>query len=152
MQTIPFDETIAPARSYLNDVRVDTKSGHAFITESGVGAIVVVDLAKLAGSWLIILPPKLNLERRLSSTDENYRPEDRQSTGIHADGIAFDKEGGWLYYHPLTGETLYRINTEHLLDEALSSTQLGAKVEKLATTQSRMACSRPGWFGLSHRI
>jgi hypothetical protein len=35
VQTIPFDDTIAPPRFYLNDVRVDTKSGHAFITESG---------------------------------------------------------------------------------------------------------------------
>ena len=35
VQTIPFDDTIAPPRSYLNDVRTGTKSGHAFITESG---------------------------------------------------------------------------------------------------------------------
>jgi hypothetical protein len=35
VQTIPFDDTIAPPRSYLNDVRAGTKSGHAFITESG---------------------------------------------------------------------------------------------------------------------
>ena len=53
---------------------------------------------------------------------------------FHADGIAFDKEGGWLYYHPLTGVTLYRIKTEHLLDETLSDAQLGAKVEKITTT------------------
>ena len=43
-QTITFDESIAPERSYLNDVRKDTKTGHAFITESGTGSIVVVNL------------------------------------------------------------------------------------------------------------
>ena len=42
-QTITFDESIAPERSYLNDVRMDTKTGHAFITESGTGSIVVVN-------------------------------------------------------------------------------------------------------------
>lgn len=36
-QTITFDENVAPERSYLNDVRLDTKTGHAFITESGKG-------------------------------------------------------------------------------------------------------------------
>ena len=44
MQTITFDENVAPKRSYLNDVRLDTKTGHAFITESGTGAIIVVNL------------------------------------------------------------------------------------------------------------
>jgi DNA-binding beta-propeller fold protein YncE len=34
-QSIIFDENVAPERSYLNDVRVDTRTGHAFITESG---------------------------------------------------------------------------------------------------------------------
>ena len=31
-------------RSDRNDMRMDTKTGHAFITESGTGAIIVVDL------------------------------------------------------------------------------------------------------------
>ncbi len=44
VQTIPFGEDIAPSKSYLNDVRIDTKANTAFITESGKGAIIVVDL------------------------------------------------------------------------------------------------------------
>ncbi len=44
VQTIPFGEDVAPAKSYLNDVRVDTGSNTAFITDSGLGAIVVVNL------------------------------------------------------------------------------------------------------------
>jgi Major royal jelly protein len=44
VQMISFDETTAPPKSYLNDVRVDTKRDHAYITESGTGALIVVDL------------------------------------------------------------------------------------------------------------
>ncbi|MEO5718390.1 MAG: L-dopachrome tautomerase-related protein, partial [Chthoniobacterales bacterium] len=44
VQTILFSEEIAPKKSYLNDVRVDTKTQTAFITDSGLGAILVVDL------------------------------------------------------------------------------------------------------------
>ena len=40
---IPFGPDIAPEKSYLNDVRVDLKTGTAYITDSGLGAIVVVD-------------------------------------------------------------------------------------------------------------
>ncbi|MDQ2825122.1 MAG: major royal jelly family protein, partial [Verrucomicrobiota bacterium] len=44
VQKIPFGEKVAREKSYLNDVRVDTNAGVAFITDSGKGAIVVVDL------------------------------------------------------------------------------------------------------------
>jgi hypothetical protein len=39
-----LDENVGPKRSYLNDVRLDTKTGHAFITASGTGMLIVVDL------------------------------------------------------------------------------------------------------------
>ena len=44
VRIIPFEEDVAPKKSYLNDVRVDTNASVAFITDSGLGAIVVVDL------------------------------------------------------------------------------------------------------------
>ena len=44
VQTIPFGEDVAPAKSYLNDVRIDTANQKGFVTESGKGAIIVVDL------------------------------------------------------------------------------------------------------------
>jgi sugar lactone lactonase YvrE len=61
-------------------------------------------------------------------------PKTNTAPAFHADGIAFDKDDGWVYYHALTGTTMYRIRTEHLRDELLTATQLGQKVEKLATT------------------
>jgi sugar lactone lactonase YvrE len=137
VQTIPFDETIAPARSYLNDVRVDTKTGHAFITESGVGAIVVVDLKSGRARRLLADHPSTKVEPGMEIVVDGMKiidPKTGQAPEFHADGIALDRQGGWLYYHPLTGVTLYRIKTDHLLDETLSDAQLGAKVEKVETT------------------
>ena len=57
VQTIPFSEQIAPKKSYLNDVRIDLKTQTAFITDSGLGAIIIVDLrpGKRAGSWTMIV-------------------------------------------------------------------------------------------------
>ena len=137
VQTISFDETIAPTRSYLNDVRVDTKTGHAFITDSGAGAIVVVDLKTGQARRLLADHPSTKAEPGTEIVVDGMKiidPKTGKAPEFHADGIAFDKEGSWLYYHPLTGVTLYRIKTEHLLDETLSEAQLGAKVEKIATT------------------
>lgn len=36
---------------------------------------------------------------------------------IASDGIALDTKNGYLYYHALTGHTLYRIKTSYLTDE-----------------------------------
>jgi sugar lactone lactonase YvrE len=137
VQTILFDETVAPTRSYLNDVRVDTKTGHAFITDSGAGAIVVVDLKTGQARRLLANHPSTKVELGAEIVVDGMKiidPKTGKAPDVHADGIAFDKKGGWLYYHPLTGVTLYRVKTEHLLDETLSDAQLGAKVEKITTT------------------
>ena len=61
-------------------------------------------------------------------------PKPGNAPAFQADGIALDKENGWLYYHALTGKTMYRIKTENLLDESLTPVQLGAKVENLGPT------------------
>src|SRR5207244_10312117 len=44
VQTIPLGDTVSPKKSYLNDVRVDTRTNTAFITESGNSAIIVSSL------------------------------------------------------------------------------------------------------------
>jgi sugar lactone lactonase YvrE len=137
VQTIPFDETIAPERSYLNDVRFDTKTGHAFITDSGSGAIVVVDLKSGAARRLLASHPSTKLEPDADVVVDGMTiidPKTGNAPAFQADGIALDRERGWLYYHALSGATMYRIKTADLLDESLAPEALGRKVEKLGPT------------------
>lgn len=137
IQTIAFDDKIAPERSYLNDVRFDTKSGHAFITESGTGALVVVDLQSGKARRLLDQSPATKLEPNATITVDGMKiidPKTRQAPAFQADGIALDPEHGWLYFHALTAATMYRVRTEHLVNESLSPTQLAEKVEKLGAT------------------
>jgi sugar lactone lactonase YvrE len=118
-------------------VRLDTKTGHAFITESGTGAIIVVDLKSGQARRLLANNPSTKLEPEAEIVVDGMKiidPETGNAPAFQADGIAFDKEGGWLYYHALTAKTMYRIKTEYLLDESLTPVQLGSKVENLGTT------------------
>jgi sugar lactone lactonase YvrE len=137
VQTIPFDESIAPHKSYLNDLRVDTKTGHAFITESGTGALIVVDLKAGKARRLLAAHPSTKAEPDAQIVVDGMKiidPKTGKAPAFQADGIAFDKDGGWLYFHALTGATMYRIKTEFLRDESLSDAQLGEKVENLGAT------------------
>ena len=127
VETHIFDETIAPARSYLNDVRVDTGSGTAFITDSGLGAIVVVDLETGAARRVLDDHASTKAEKTTVTIDGRPVP-----LVVHADGIALDQEGGWLYYQALTGRTMYRVPVAALRDGTLSAEKLGEKVERFA--------------------
>ena len=130
IEKIYFDSETALQMSYLNDVRIDTKKDFAYITDSGTGAIVIVNL-------------KTGKSRRVLSEHPSTKSEDVVLTiegiqwlypggrkpQIHSDGIALDKNREYLYYQALTGHSLYRIKTEYLLDVSLSESELGEKVE-----------------------
>ena len=136
-QTIPFGEDIAPAKSYLNDVRIDTRSQVAFITDSGKGAIVVVNLKKGNARRLLDGHPSTQPEKDFNLVVDGKELIDQQKNRppqIASDGIALDVNHGYLYYHALTAHTLYRIKTSFLADERLSEKEVESKVENVGQT------------------
>jgi sugar lactone lactonase YvrE len=137
IQTIPFGEDIAPAKSYLNDVRIDTGSDTAFITDSGKGAIIVVNLKNGNARRLLDGHPSTQPEKGFKLVVEGRELIDQQKKAppqIASDGIALDAKNGYLYYHALTAHKLYRIKTSFLTDEQLSKTDLDSKVESVGET------------------
>jgi sugar lactone lactonase YvrE len=137
VQTIPFGEDVAPKKDYLNDVRIDTRTNTAFITESAKGTIIVVDLKsgkarRLLGGHASTQPEKdvkLVVDGKALIDQQKKTPPQ-----IASDGIALDVKNGYLYYHALTGYTLYRIKTSFLTDEKLSERDLESKVENVGQT------------------
>ncbi|MDQ3200470.1 MAG: major royal jelly family protein [Verrucomicrobiota bacterium] len=136
VQTIPFGENVAPKKSYLNDVRVDTKTQTAYITDSGLGAIVVVDLRDGKARRLLEGDPSTQAAKdfQLEVNGRTLLTEDGKPPRIHSDGIAFDPLSGYLYYHALTGKTLYRIKTTDLKNPRLTKSELSARVETVIET------------------
>jgi sugar lactone lactonase YvrE len=134
VQRIVFDETIAPAGSYLNDVRVDTGKKVAYITDSGLGAIVVVDLAAAKSRRLLGNHPSTKSEGVVLTVGGRQWRTAAGTPEVHSDGLALDGRGEYLYYQALTGRTLYRIETRCLLDPTLSESQIEAGVESMGRT------------------
>jgi sugar lactone lactonase YvrE len=137
VQTISFGEDTAPPKSYLNDVRIDRNTGTAYITDSGKGAIIVVNLTTAQARRLLDGHPSTQGEPGFKLIVDGRELIDQQkkaSPQINADGIALDLKNDFLYYHALTGHTLYRIKTQYLRDPNLSKGDLESKVEKMAET------------------
>lgn len=133
---IPFGPDIAPAKSYLNDVRIDSKAGKAYLTESGEGSLVVVDLKSGKARRLLLGDPSTAAEDTDLVVDgiRLVDPGTGATPRINADGIALDLKNQCLYFHALTGHTLYRVKLSDLNDESLPPAELAARVENLGRT------------------
>lgn len=99
VQTIVFPPEVAPERSYLNDVRIDAEAGFAYLTESGLGSLVVVDLKSGKSRRLLAGHPSTKAEDITLHVDglTPKDPKTGKSPSFHADGIALDLNREWLY-------------------------------------------------------
>ncbi|MBS1956418.1 MAG: hypothetical protein JST89_19685 [Cyanobacteria bacterium SZAS-4] len=126
-----FDEAIAPKGSYLNDVRIDSKRKKAYLTDSGLGAIIVLDVASGKATRRLANHPSTKAEDILITI--NGKPFSKDANGksrkINSDGIALDPAQEYLYYQALTARTLYRVPVKDLVNEKLAEDDLGKKVE-----------------------
>ena len=138
IRVYPFSDAVAPKKSYLNDVRIDTQAEVAYMTESGVGSIVVLDLKTGNARAVLRRHYSTKAETTTDMVIDGIRPLDIKTGTIpifNADGIALDRSKGILYYHPLTAHAMYKVATADLLDEKLSDEELGKKVTKVADTK-----------------
>ena len=123
---------VAGNKSYLNDVRVDTENNYAYLTNSGEGGIIVVNLA--TGVSKQVLKDHYSVH-----TDSTYRfiidgremMKNSAPYKVQSDGIALTPDRRYLYYKALTDNKLYRIATEWLRTDTVSATTLNGKVEPL---------------------
>ncbi len=133
IQKVYLGESVAPYGSYLNDIRVDTKKGYAYISDSGLGALLAVDLAKgearrlFAGHFFTISDRTIVVVK-----GKEWRRLDGRLLQFHVDGIALDKAGKYFYFHSLSGKILYRIDAKWLYDPALQDQK--PKVEAIEET------------------
>lgn len=131
-----FDEKIAPRESYLNDIRVDARRSFAYITDSGLGAIVALDLSAGQARRFLANDPRTKAEDIVPIIEgRELRFASGPSKGkvpqIHADGIALSRDGDWLYWQALTARTLYRAPTEVFRDPTSNDARAASMVQKV---------------------
>lgn len=135
-----FPADIAGFGSFLNDFQVDADGETIYIADTGLPAPIVG-----GAPALIIYRVATRSARRVLDGDASVQPssltvrvdgEDLAEYGvpihIGVDSIALDRRGEWLYFGAVNAETLYRIRTEHLLDEALGKKALAESVVPFA--------------------
>lgn len=126
-----FAAPIVRPDSYLNDVRIDPDSGYAYITDSGVGGLVVLELATGTARRVLDSSPATHAEDIPVVINGEPWLRDGKTPRINADGIALSRDGQMLYFHALTGKTLSCIRTQWLQDDRVSENQLAGLVQRV---------------------
>jgi sugar lactone lactonase YvrE len=134
-QRIDFDNTVVYPGTYLNDVRVDATKNFAYITDSNLGALIVVNLTTGRARRLLGNDPTTKSENlTLEVEGRVWRNQSGELPSVDADGIALTPARDYIYYHATTARGLYRIGTQYLQDESLSASQLASHIEPLGDT------------------
>lgn len=134
IQTVRFDAPVIEPGSYLNDVRIDTRRQVAYLTDSGTGAIIVTNLSDGTSRRLLANHSSTHAEEITLTIEGRSWLRNGNPVRVHADGIALDSKGEYLYYQALTGRTLYRIQTRWLRDPLITDQGLTGKIETVGKT------------------
>ncbi|MCT1526103.1 major royal jelly family protein [Sphingobacterium hotanense] len=127
-------EDLNKGKAALNDVRVDTEKGLAYLSDPGQAGIVVLDL-ETGTTRTVLGNSKFTLSDRnivLSYEGREMRDKDGNPFSSNVNGIALSKDNKWFYFKPINGLNLYRIETKHLADESLRDIDLVNKIENVA--------------------
>src|SRR6476660_10165668 len=95
-KTWEFKEDVAPKMSYLNDLRIDDQARKIFITDSGLGGIVILDMKSGNAKRVLDKHPSTKSENVTLTVDKQ-----KFTQKIHSDGIALSPVDNKLYYHAL---------------------------------------------------
>ena len=112
--------------SYINDLRVDTKNNKIYCTDSGRAGLIVLDMT--SGKSTRVLDNHFS-----TKAEQSYLTFEKKKweNTINSDGIALDTKNDLLYYHALTGYSLYSVPTQVLANgtdkEVEKSVKLVAK-------------------------
>lgn len=105
--------------SYTNDLRVDDKAGKIYLTDSGAPGLIVVDIESGENYRVLDNHPFTTAEvNHINAGGKGY------DGTIHSDGIALDRKNDILYFHALTGYTLYGIPTAQLISREIDENSI----------------------------
>lgn len=123
-----FDESVLPKGASLNDVRVD--ADYAYLTEAGLGAIIVVDRKSGKARRVLDNHPSTK-DPQIVPIAEGRKlldPEGRPPK-LNANNLELSTDGSTLLYRPTAAPHWYKVPTAALRDADLSADQLAEKVE-----------------------
>jgi hypothetical protein len=129
IRVYPLGADLLPQGTMIGHVRVDER--FAYVTEAHHGSILVVDLDTGRTRKVLEGAPCTRADPSIVPVIEGR--EMRRASGevpqLHVDLLELSEDGKWLYFMPLFGPVLRRIETRLLQDESMPEEALDSRVE-----------------------
>ncbi|MCB1077643.1 MAG: hypothetical protein KDM64_07445 [Verrucomicrobiae bacterium] len=127
--------------SFVRNLAIDPEEPFIYLSDPASGtdaAIIVVELTTgltrrvLQGHYSVI--PDARIQLNLDGKPVEARSTDGRPVQPLAgvSPIMVDRKGQWLYFAPMHGGTLYRVQTQWLRDPSLDPVQLESKVQSFS--------------------
>ncbi|MDW9670253.1 hypothetical protein GOB27_27245 [Sinorhizobium meliloti] len=127
----PFGPRIAPAGSYVDDVRFN--GDFAYLTDAGRPGLIVLDLR--SGVARRVLNDHASTtapaDRQIVLDGQVVKAPDGSPLKVNSDPLDLSPDGQWLYFGPLSGPWS-RIETRWLNDATITPEEVATKVEAWA--------------------
>ncbi|MBO4852367.1 MAG: hypothetical protein J5477_01900 [Schwartzia sp.] len=120
--TLPSDVVLPDTT--MSDVRVDNARGAAYLSDSGHGGVIVLDLAS-GHAWRALT----DIPEVCSNLQSIYFPTGLFTKLANCNGLELSKDKKLLYFCSLGSDVLYSVPTDALLDESLSVAQRQALIK-----------------------
>ncbi len=124
---------VAQGKSFVDDVRFNGR--HAYLTDAGRPAIIVLDLDTGHARRVLENHPSTIANRPLMAEGKQLVDPDGKPIVVHADQLEVSADGRWFFYQPCSG-SMSRIETRYLDDPSISAETLVSHVESFADTPS----------------
>lgn len=117
---------------YLNDIRIDTRTQMAYLTNSGTGGIIVLDLKTGRSRQVLQAHKSVHPDPNAKFIIDGHQLKKQgQPVAFQSDGIALSRDGKYLYYKTIGDERLWRVPTAALNNAGLTAQQLAGQVQDL---------------------
>lgn len=110
-----FGDDVLPENARLNDVRVDAERGIAYLSEFGVGAIILVDLESGAAFRALDRHYSTRAHPDVMTT---FLGKPFRTDFLQVNDIELSADGETLFFQPTGGPVLWKIPTKHLAEPA----------------------------------
>jgi sugar lactone lactonase YvrE len=118
----------------MNDIRIDNRQHAAYLTDSGEGGLVIVDLNSGKAHRVLDGHPSVMPEQDVQII-VNGKPVlmNGKPPQFKSDSLALSPDGQYVYYKAITANTVYRIKTDVLRNANASASDVANAVEKAGT-------------------